>query len=333
MLLGFGNRAFAAVDSLYVQPADTGAGISRVYSQNAKHYVLQPDKAGRKNVLVIFLGGSGSTPSDYSTFAEYAASLGYGVLDLQYPNGLAVGTTCMLSDACFTNLRGETSFGARVAYAPGMASFNSTATLVDADNSIVSRVVNLIDYLAHNASLDRAYWAQFLTANANSPYSTSGSGKAYPNWSKIVIAGHSQGGGDAAFIAMHLPASTPARRVVLFSAPNDSIGGGSASWIAGPSATPPAKFWGMHAQDEGTYGQYVSLNWLNLGGLGVGGPNSLEILLGDFGIAALTHRLVLNSAGSSLTQHDSTAANDPYGRYPEDRVKAWAYLLTANGSD
>lgn len=333
-----------------IQPSDTGAGINGVIGETYKHYIALPEATGdRKNVLVVFLGGSTSTPGDYTTISDRAAHLGYGVIDLRYPNSEVVGTVCAISDDCFRNIRGETIFGAGQAYASGQPTYNSTLTSVNAANSIVNRLAAVLDYLSHQTgatTADKTYWAQFLTADSNSPYTTTNTGKAYPNWAKIVISGHSQGGGHSAFIGTHLPTGTAVRRVVMFSSPNDHISSASATWIAENTSTPLDRFWGLRNDNEGTLGNYVSMNWANLGSGstsgsaysygGVGGANQSSDANVDSGVipGGTPHRLVITQPnGLSSTNHNSTATNDPLNNFPATRVNAWDYMFTANFTD
>lgn len=324
-------------ESLHVSAGDTGDGIVNAFGEDRMHYVLQPAVDGRRNVLVIFLGGTGSTPSDYTTIVDHVGSLGFGVVDLRYPDGRLVGAVCDTNDACFTNLRGATTFGEDTVYAAGSPGYNSRIINVDAQNSIIGRTVAVIDYLANLDGWDRDYWDQFLIADPQSPYVARNFGPAYPDWSKIIVAGHSQGGGDAAFIAMHLPGGSPVRRVVMFSSPNDNVDGLiSASWISEPSSTPLSRYWGLRAAREGLLGAYTGTNWGLLGGAGnggVGGDGEAEQDIGDgSGDPAGSHRLVLDSSGLPLNQHNSTAVNDPNDSFPANRATAWDYMFTGGAN-
>ncbi|WP_157623077.1 BPSS1187 family protein [Solimonas soli] len=327
--------AATAVESLYVSPADTGDGIRNVLGEKRQHYVVQPAGGERRNVLVIFLGGTNSKPSDYTTLADYVGGLGFAVVDLRYPDGRLIGALCNASDACYAKLRGETIFGADTAYVAGAPLYDFALIRVDAANSIIGRTVALVDYLANaGGSWDQDFWDQFLIADPSSPYTARHLGPAYPDWSKIIVAGHSQGGGDAAFIGMHLPDSAALRRVVMLSAPNDNVDGLiSASWISQPSSTPLTRFWGLRAGAEGLFGGFIARNWAQLGGAnagGVGGRDEAERNIGDgSGDPQGAHRLVLDSSGGPLQQHNSTATNDPRDRFPVNRDLAWQYLFTA----
>lgn len=338
----FATRAGAAdIVTQTVQPSKTGSGITAETIAANYHYVALPrDAAQRKNVLVVFLGGSSSSPNSYTTVSNEAAALGYGTIDLRYPNTLLVGTACATSDACFLSLRGETIFGQSVLYPGAVARYDSSLTNVSRQNSIVNRLVSVLNFLrAQPADPQRnptpAYWGQFLVAAPGSPYVADGAA-LLPDWSKIVITGHSQGAGHSAVLGATLP--TVVRRVVMFSAPNDHIGSNSASWIFGRAATPAARFWGLRSAQEGMYGDYTPLNWQNLevGGLAPAAVER-EVQTG-LGAPDGSQRLVLAPASTdSLTNHNSTVANGRYDAiYPtlaEDRKVAWRYLLTAGFTD
>lgn len=102
-------------------------------------------------MLVLFLDGANSTPSEYTEIADHLAGLGDGVVDPRYADGQLIGLACNADDNCFTQLRGETAFGDRQAYGPGLPSFHSTILPVDAPNSIVGRLVALLDDLSNRS--------------------------------------------------------------------------------------------------------------------------------------------------------------------------------------
>lgn len=324
-----------------VQPSLTGQGISAEWRVKNHHYVAQARNADqRKNVLVVFLGGYGSSPGSYTEVAGEAAAHGFATLDLRYPNSQMAGSSCALSDACFMNLRGETLFGQGVVYPGGLVAYSSPEVSVSLHNSVLNRLVSLLHFLGTqppdpSSNPVPAYWAQFLLAAPGSPYEAGGVGWL-PDWSKLVVAGHSQGAGHAAFLGTVLPAVI--RRVVMFSAPNDHANGNSASWIFGRAATPSSQFWGLRSADEGAFGDFMALNWQNLD-VGGNGDAATECNVGT-GTADPrgSQRLVLSPASRhSLTNHNSTVANGSYDAIhhslAEDRKVAWRYLLGGGGAD
>jgi|GEM_PF-3180245 len=337
-------RPLVSIVSQRLQPSAAGAGIDTEARVADYHYIAQPEQAAeRKDVLVVFLGGSASSPADYIDIASFAARLGYAVIDLSYLNDEVVGSnrTCAGDDACFTRLRGESLFGQGNAYAPGERTYDSDEIETDKANSIVNRIVSALDFLASqpqsatNPSPD-GYWTQFLTADEQSPYVGMSTGNAYPDWDKIIIAGHSQGAGHAAFLPLHLPADTAVRRVVMFSGPNDHVGQRSADWIGDASQTPLDRFWGLRNADEGILGDFTATNWQNLGGPGSGGVGGTAAS-GDRRIGAGSgdprgsHRLVITAPDdNALRNHESTAVDEAH----TDAVEpAWRYLFTGGGAD
>jgi hypothetical protein len=102
--------------------------------------------------------------------------------------------------------------------------------------SIVNRLVKLLAYLDRQDPQQK--WGGYLENGA-------------PSWSRIALAGQSQGAGMAAYIAKeHVLA-----RVILFSSPWDFVRSGGkdrvlAPWIATPGKTPAERwFGGYHARE------------------------------------------------------------------------------------
>lgn len=89
---------------------------------------------------------------------------------------------------------------------------------VDEANSIENRLKHALDYLG---------WDE--------------------DWSRIVVVGHSQGAGHAAYLGkLH-----PLQAVLMLAGPQDTTANGPAEWLKKPGATAPARFWGfLHKQDS-----------------------------------------------------------------------------------
>jgi hypothetical protein len=326
-----------------------------------QHIVDYPDTGGSvpKPILVVFLGGTASTPGYYFDILMAAAeskATNFAAIELAYVDGglySTISAECNVpypvpysTDDCYTQARGESAFGQHVTYsaATGIGPYDASyyelqATLASLSttpaifastslgDSIVNRLVCLLDYLIwSSAGSQQSYWKSFLVADPDSPYASphdpSGnvnySWHVYPNWPRIILAGHSQGGSTAAFMAMRLKktatqSSPGVRRVVLFSAPEDNLNQDKpitdtnpltnpnlpnypASWIKQPSQTPLSKFWGLrnasnyvspgdstpNNQAEGVYGQEVYNNWNYLGGTTSGGLVGATVV-GGFG--------------------------------------------------
>jgi hypothetical protein len=142
---------------------------------------------------------------------------GYRLLALSYINTPAVSQVCVgpalrkLPD-CAAQFRQQRAWG-------------DAPTHVVADRPEDAIVPRLVRLLQHLARIDVAGdWTQYLDGDE-------------PRWSRLVLAGQSQGGGMAAFIAQtHQVAG-----VILFSGGWDRrAGGGIAQWYSRPSQTPPA---------------------------------------------------------------------------------------------
>lgn len=82
-------------------------------------------------------------------------------------------------------------------------------------------------------------------------------------WSKVLTAGHSQGGGHAAALGKLFPV----QRVIQLSSTCDRVGTAAASWTngkVGTWASDPTKFFGLGTAGDQTCAGF-ELNWDNLG--------------------------------------------------------------------
>lgn len=326
-----------------IEPSLTGAGINPEFGEANLHHVAQPaSAAGRKNILLVYLVGSLANPNEGLAISRHAAGLGYDVLNLQYPNRTVVGLVCGGQDECYRQYRGETLFGQNTSYAAGGPAYNELINNVNLANSVVNRIASLLAYLANSEASENnpepQRWRQYFYADAGSPYSVTTEGAVYPDWDKIVVAGHSQGGGMAAMLGAVLPSNTPLRRVLMLSSPNDNTGGINgnepANWILDSFNTPLSRYWGLRHVNDNTLGGQVQNNWQRMGGGnsgGVGGSNNQEVDIGDgSGDAQAAQRLVISAdVGGTSRSHSSTV--DP--EILPSVSQAWDYLLTAGGQD
>ena len=320
-----GAKSADAITTTLVEPSTTGAGISQETNTARFHRVVVPDDLRVGRPLVVFLPGTGASPAQYDDFVARAAELGYPAVNLRYPNAFTVASVCQPSPDpdCFWQIRGEIIFGAGVPDPQGVP-YSSAGASVDAANSIVGRLIALIDYL----SAGDPNWNRFLINDPSSQYVGNHRGPVRLDSRKLILSGHSQGGGHAALWGMR----APVERVVMLSSPDDTGLFGTASWVLQPSATPLDRFWGLRNFKEGSLGQHEPFVWDALGGPGVGaGDTTASADVGDgSGDPNHTHRLVITiDLGSDSANHNSTAMN---GRYLPGAPTAWTYLLTANGS-
>ena len=163
--------------------------------------------------LLLSLGGTNSYPKDFLAFDRVAAAQGYSVLALDYPNTV-ITTSCKTSpqpDPC-TLFREEIVTGEQV----------SDLVEVDRSNSIEHRLTALLRY---QADQEPERFAEFLK-------------DGQPNWSKIVVVGHSQGSGHAGYLAK----KHSMKAAILLAGPQDTTDAGPASWMSAPSLTPPDRY-------------------------------------------------------------------------------------------
>ncbi|MCU1505351.1 MAG: hypothetical protein JWP05_320 [Microbacteriaceae bacterium] len=200
---------------------------------NALNYA-QPGRAGTP--LLLFLPATGAVPAHYQQFLSTASSIGFHVLALDYWNrGKSVVRTCAGDPRCYTAVQQNRFNGT------SPTSFSAIAP----QDSILSRLRAALSYLAR--SDPNGGWGK---------YSTNGR----INWSRIVLAGHSQGGGESAFIAH----GHDVHGVLMFSSPVESDNGVAASWMATPGKTPASSMYGLVNYHD-IYFHHVVGSWSALG--------------------------------------------------------------------
>jgi hypothetical protein len=228
-----------------ILPADTSAAIT---TNLQAHFVINPaPQIAARQRLFVMLPGTGAIPAVYRDIVRTGAARGYHALGLTYPNDEAVERLCASSPDpdCAGKVRREIITGENT----------STLVAVNPANAIITRLTVLLQYL------DRTYpaegWGQFLAGGQ-------------PDWARITIAGHSQGGGHAGYFAKLVALE----RAVMFAAPGDTglAPASAAQWLSLPNVTPANRQYGFTHVDD----PLVSLATANRGwetiGLGAFGP-------------------------------------------------------------
>ncbi len=241
------------------------------------HVTISPDPAvPAKGRLFLFLPGTGGAPSGQQLILQTGSARGYHAVGLMYPNTPSVGSLCDSSPDpnAHGDVRREIITGQDL----------SPLVNVNPTECLEHRLTALLTYLA--ATYPAEQWGQYLTAGQ-------------PDWTKVVVAGHSQGGGHAGVIAkLH-----PVVRAVCFSSPADwrSDVGQPASWYAPAGATPADRIYGFsHQQDPLVTWPLVTANWAALG-------------LGAFGAAVNVDATGAPYAGShQLTTNFFPVPGDAY---------------------
>lgn len=199
---------------LRIDPTQTGAAIKAVHGP---HLALYDPAVPSNHRLLLYFVGTGVHTEDSLAMDRAFTHLGYHVIALDYENKV-VAASCVHStdSSCFDTYR-----AAIVSGTPG-----SDKIHVDAPNSILSRFDKLLSYLTKQDP--DGGWSEFFA-----------DGK--PAWSRIVLAGHSQGSGHAAYIAKLYEVD----KVLIFSGPQDYLAGFDkpAPWESRPSATPPSRYY------------------------------------------------------------------------------------------
>jgi dienelactone hydrolase len=206
----------------------TPSGVLATQSEEAgSHLVLRREETPAGLLLVFLAGTGGRSDRGPKAFFRVALEQGYRVIDLAYIDEPAVAGVCNRRDDasdCAAHFRAKRAFGENV-----------TNLIDDApEDAIVSRLTALLRSLLRKEPENG--WDDYLDGNGQ------------VQWAKIALAGQSQGGGMAAFIAKRYKVA----RVVDFSGGWDMsrTSGKIASWYSQESATPPAAWYGAYHLGE-----------------------------------------------------------------------------------
>lgn len=258
---GPGGLVTAGTCSVFT-PAAAGADPA---GQNAirPHYAVEPSGAA-SGQLVLLLNGSGGSPGQLvvdptRNLLDAAAEGAHHVLALSYRSDQAVALLCAGRPDCYGPTRNTLVTGKFTSGA------DSSLADIRVDEGIVPRLAAALGALV--AARPGAGWGAFLASRGGAAASQ---GIA---WERIIVSGHSQGGGHAAYLAKLFPVM----RVVQFSSTCDAPGGTPAPWTAADSGwvtSPAAAFFGFSAPTTFTGGvpsggdlncPYHLAVWRNLG--------------------------------------------------------------------
>jgi hypothetical protein len=242
-----------------VNPAQTSNAIN---INLAPHFVINPNpQVAARNRLFVMLPGTLAVPNTYRDVVRTGAARGYHALGLTYPNDDAIEGLCggSTDPDCAGMTRREVITGEDT----------STLVTVNPANSITTRLIALLQFLDSN--FPNEGWGQYL-ANGQ------------PVWSRITIAGHSQGGGHAGYLAKLVELD----RAVMFSAPGDTGAArqSAAQWTSLPNITPASRQFGfIHVEDNLALLANVSRNWQAIGLEAFGALFSVDGAVVPFGNA------------------------------------------------
>jgi hypothetical protein len=216
----------AEIVRLDVRPSATAPDIK---AADAPHIVLF-DQSNANGDLLLWLPGTSGRPhlTPQLSFPQFAAQQGYRVIMLSYITDQGVSNICVGKNlrgnrSCAEDFRRKRIFG------------GEGFSLIDDQphDAIVYRLTRLLQQLKETRKDE--HWEQYLNDDGS------------PRWERIAVAGQSQGGGHAAFIAK----SKPVARVIMLSGGWDmSAPGQIADWYAKPSATPAERWYAAFHVEE-----------------------------------------------------------------------------------
>ena len=227
-----GVRSVPSASSCFlISPRDTALSGE---GETDDHFVVGSNS---RDELLVFLNGSGGSPQNAagtSGWYDVAAQEGLAVIGLSYRSGKAVGQLCRMVDLCY-----EPS---RVTLLTGLQQPEAAGELanVSHDEGIITRLSALLQHLI-SKDPDGA-WERFFDATRLPDDA------AAIRWERLIISGHSQGGGHAALIGKrHV-----VRRVISLASPCDAANGTSASWLTRDASwqTPAPRFFGLWAPGD-----------------------------------------------------------------------------------
>jgi len=233
----------------FVAP-DRSEIIHEIYGD---HWVMWDSDDHSAEYLYLFMPGSGQLPEIRSEWVlESAANAGLRAISLAYQNQGSVSDKCWTSKDpdCMERVRMERIYG--------------VDTSGEVECNYEESVVGLLNELLHmlHEYHPQMNWLKWLDENGD------------PRWEQIIVAGHSQGAGNAAFIAKeHLVA-----RVIMYAGPYDRDTTArvdykdkvyeEAHWINYESATPHNRYLAFYHQlDNAPYTFILENNYRKLLGL------------------------------------------------------------------
>lgn len=236
--VGLNVRSAHGLTITSLLPRSTDACISVALDS---HFVYRAPGVVPLGRLLVFLPGTGAVPQNYRLILAEAARTGYHAIGLSYPNAEAIGALCSTQAAdCYGDARLEILTGL------------STSNVVDVSraNSIENRLVRLLSFM--RATEPAGNWGQFLITDSA------------VEWRRLAVAGHSQGGGHALFIAQQHQLF----RGSAYASAGDLLAGSGAPapWVTRPFATPASRLAGFVSTNDELVSAVASLaTWVTIG--------------------------------------------------------------------
>jgi dienelactone hydrolase len=308
----------AEVTSLPVKPSATDPEIKQfdephwIYLDREIVVEQRADRPPPRQELLLWLTGTGGKGHDAQGFSNRAASLGYHVITLMFPN--AIPATACAGDSnsnAFEAFRMAIIQGGRATYQQGRQELT-----ISRAESIENRLIKALQFLQQKRPKEN--WAQFLNEDGT------------VKWPSIAVAGQSQGGGYAALIGIKHRVA----RVLCFGAPKDYSKrlNAPAAWYGQESATPKDRFFAFnHRQDpKGCTPEQLLSNLQALGLDAFGRPVEVDTEPFPYREARI---LYTRYPEVTVTGVESEGAKIAHGsailtKYADRWKQVWTYLLT-----
>jgi hypothetical protein len=283
-----------------IKPSTTDATITTFDADS--NFVYLNQSISPKNLLLVHLPGSYGEPKRATIFGSLAANQGFHSIGLMYPNVPTVGSFCTNNAdlTCFENVRREIIEGVD----------HTSEISIPFNEGIHNRIKKLISYLSINYPNEN--WGQYLDGNGE------------VNWEKIIVSGHSQGGGHAAVMAKYFPL----KRALCFSSPKD--------WNNTIDNVPPwlsSTNWLTNRSDVYVFNHMLDVHdqqviiWDSLGLNSYGAPVSVDNSAFPYNS---TRQLTTNYVVTSGDEHASTIQDNKTPKVNSIPVfePVWIYMLT-----
>lgn len=269
----------SAVSLRYVRPTTVNPAVNPLYDYEN---VYAAPAGTHVNKLFLFLPGTWAPPRAYSGIISAAAHHGYHAIALDYPNLTEIDSKAVCGKStdpnCWGNYRNEVITGTD----------SSPYVFVNRANSITQRLIDMIAYAANKYPAEG--WGQYVS-------------NGVPVWSKVYVAGHSQGAGDAAYLGYLYSMG----RTCSIEGPDD---GNAivrvAAWQQRPQATPASRRYGFFNQADRFVPWSRASNIWNVLRI-PGSPTNVDTIASPYNGS---HQLYTNRPrGTVLKSHDLTVVN------------------------
>ncbi|MFM8732670.1 MAG: BPSS1187 family protein, partial [Phycisphaerales bacterium] len=266
----------------------------------APHLVAFAPDVTQRNQLFVFLHGMGGNGSGASALVRSAAELGFHAVGLTYPNDWSPFNLCSGDPNCPEAIRREILDGVD----------RSPLVTVPQADCIAARLRSLLAYM--NGMHPDENWLQFVNGTSIA-------------WDRIVVWGHSQGGGNAGVIARHHAVA----RLCTSAPAADGGPGNPAAWWSG-GATPGERCFGFCHTLDALNTKVAFWNALGMGAFG-----QVTDVAGAVPPFGGTHMLSTSVAPAVAGQYHNSVAMDATTPKDADNLPVykpvWQYLMVGAG--